>query len=51
MAKKKQVEVETPQVEQKVVEAPVVKQKPQPKKDTWEIKDRVYYLVGNQKPL
>ena len=51
MAKKKQVEVETPQVEQTVVEAPVVKQKPHPKKDTWEIKDRVYYLVGNQKPL
>ena len=54
MAKKKKEEVvEEPQVEA-VVEAPapkptpVVKQKP---KNTWEIKDRLYYLKGNKKPL
>ena len=51
MAKKKEVEVETPQVEQSVVEAPVVKEKPQPRKNKWEIKDRIYYLKGNKKPL
>jgi hypothetical protein len=38
-------------VEQAVVEAPVVKQKPQPKKNSWEIKDRMYYLKGDKKPL
>jgi hypothetical protein len=32
------------------VEAPVM-ETPKPKKDTWEIKDRVYYLKGNKKPL
>ena len=55
MAKKtKKVEVEEPQVEETVVEtAPVVEQprervKP---KNEWEIKDRVYYLKGNKKPL
>ena len=54
MAKKKKVEVEEPQIEETVVEtAPVVEQprervKP---KDEWEIKDRVYYLKGNKKPL
>ena len=53
MAKKK-VEVKEPQIEETVVEtAPVVEQprervKP---KDEWEIKDRVYYLKGNKKPL
>ena len=50
MTKKKQVEVETPQMEQMVVEAPVVKEKPQLKKDTWEIKDRIY-LVRNATPV
>ena len=54
MAKKK-VEVETPQVEQSVVEAPIVREKPQPKKinpeDNWEIKDRTYWLTKNRKPL
>ena len=39
MAKKKQ----TKKVEAPVVEAPVV-ETPKPKKDTWEIKDRTYYL-------
>ena len=57
MAKKqetKKVEVEEPQIEETVVEtAPVVEQprervKP---KNEWEIKDRVYYLKGNKKPL
>ena len=53
MAKKtKKTEVEpTPQVvEQPKVETKVV-EKPQPKKDKWEIKDRVYYLISNRKPL
>ena len=54
MAKKKKVEVEEPQIEETVVEtAPVVKQpkeilKP---KNEWEIKDRLYLLKGNKKPL
>ena len=53
MAKKKtKVEVEeTPQV----VETPVVKtpkiKKVEPKKLSWEIKDRVYNLTGRKKPL
>ena len=55
MAKKKQVEVEAPQAEQVVVEAPVVKEKLQPKKtnpeSNWEIKDRTYFLKGSKKPL
>ena len=55
MAKKqKNTEVEpTPQVvKQPKVETPVV-EKPLPKKDKnpWEIKDRLYYLKGNKKPL
>ena len=60
--KKTKVEVEEPQVEQKmvvetsqVVEQPkvIVKEKPLPmlKKDNWEIKDRFYMLRGNDKPL
>ena len=28
-----------------------VKAKPEPKKPTWEIKDRIYYLKGNRKPV
>ena len=54
MAKKtKKTEVETtpqvlePKVETKVVEKPL----PKEKKDTWEIKDRIYYLKGGKKPL
>jgi len=57
MAKKqtaKTVEV-APQVETvvetPVVKAPKVEAKPQPKKPEWEIKDRVYYLKGNKKPI
>tara|TARA_Y100001937_G_scaffold44828_1_gene63006 strand:+ start:6237 stop:7070 length:834 start_codon:yes stop_codon:yes gene_type:complete len=56
MAKKKKEEVvEEPQVQETVVveapkpkPAPVAKEEP---KDTWEIKDRVYYLKNNKKPL
>tara|TARA_Y100000401_G_scaffold111576_1_gene109972 strand:- start:7965 stop:8810 length:846 start_codon:yes stop_codon:yes gene_type:complete len=60
MAKKKKEEVvNEPQVKEKVVvEAPKPEPKPQPvvekelpKKNTWEVKDRMYYLVGNKKPL
>jgi hypothetical protein len=48
--------VEQPKVETMVMETPKVEVKPQPKKKTgpedgWEIKDRVYYLKGNKKPL
>ena len=55
MAKKKQAtKVEEPivektmVVEQPKVKAPEVKAKP---KNTWEIKDRIYYLKGRKKPL
>ena len=54
MAKKKQTKVEEPIVEETVVieepkvEAPKIKAKP---KNTWEIKDRVYYLKSKRKPL
>jgi len=56
MAKKKETtKVEEPVVEETVVakeqpkvEAPKIKAKP---KNTWEIKDRVYYLKGSKKPL
>ena len=55
MAKKKQTKVEEPIVEETVVveeqpkvEAPKIKAKP---KNTWEIKDRIYYLKGTKKPL
>tara|TARA_R110002020_G_scaffold66512_3_gene174856 strand:- start:5189 stop:6028 length:840 start_codon:yes stop_codon:yes gene_type:complete len=58
MAKKKEkkVEVETPQVEETVImEKPVVKppvmEKVKSKKDEWEIKDRVYYLTKERRPL
>ena len=55
MAKKKVTKVEEPIVEETVVvkeqpkvEAPKIKAKP---KNTWEIKDRIYYLRGSKKPL
>jgi hypothetical protein len=65
MAKKQKtkVEVEEPQIKEKVavVEAPPVIEQPkvkkeivkevQPKKDTWEVKSRTYVLKGNKKPL
>jgi len=54
MAKKQKTQVETtpPVAEQPKVETPVM-EKPLPKtnKNTWEIKDRVYYIKGNKKPL
>ena len=55
MAKKKKAEVvEEPQVEAVAVEAlkpEPVQVKPTKKTNTWEIKDRVYYLTGNKQPL
>ena len=62
MAKKtKKVEVKEPQIQEVAVEtAPVVeqpktvvKEKPllTPKKDTWEVKNRTYFLKGGKKPL
>jgi len=51
MAKKQKTkEVEVPVVETPVVETPKPK-KAEPKKPTWEIKDRVYYLKSNKKPI
>jgi len=47
---KKQEKVEVPVVETPVVETPKPK-KVEPKKPTWEIKDRLYYLKGDKKPL
>jgi len=51
-AKKTEVETTPPVVEQPKVETPVM-EKPLPKKnkDTWEIKDRTYYLAQGKKPL
>jgi hypothetical protein len=51
MAKKQKTqEVEVPVVETPVVATPRPK-KVEPAKPKWEIKDRVYYLKGNKKPL
>jgi len=51
MAKKQKTqEVEVPVVETPIVETPKPK-KVQPAKPKWEIKDRVYYLKGNNKPI
>ena len=51
MAKKQKTEkVEVPVVETPIVETPKPK-KVEPKKPSWEIKDRVYYLKGDKKPL
>ena len=52
MAKKQEIkkEVEVPVVETPVVETPKPKNV-EPKKPSWEIKDRVYYLKSNRKPL
>ena len=57
MAKKKETKekVEVPVVETPVVETPKPKKveikKTESKKPTWEIKDRVYYLKSNRKPI
>ena len=52
MAKKKETQekVEVPVVETPVVETSKSK-KVETKKQTWEVKDRVYYLKGDKKPL
>jgi hypothetical protein len=52
MAKKQETkkEVEVPVVETPVVETPKPK-KVEPKKPTWEIKDRLYNLKGQKKPI
>ena len=48
-------EVVTEFFEETVVAEPKIKkpvmETPKPKKDTWEIKDRLYYLKGDKKPL
>ena len=59
MAKKKTTtKVEEPVVEETVimeepvVETPKIKEvKPEPKKEKWEVKDRMYYLTNNRSPL
>jgi hypothetical protein len=61
MAKKKQtkVEVEVTQEETVVMEQPVVRvpkveakqEKTEEPKETWEVKDRTYFLKGSRKPL
>ena len=55
--KTKKVEVEEPQIQEEVVvetapviEQPKARERVKPKNE-WEIKDRVYYLKGNKKPL
>ena len=47
MAKEKQEEV----VEEIKKSTPPIKKAPTVKKDTWEIKDRQYYLTGDKEPL
>lgn len=49
-AKSQPAQVEEPAVEQEVFTAPVVEKK-QAKKDTWEFKDRTYYLISNKQPI
>ena len=60
--KKKETKVEEPMVqetvvvEEPIIETPKVEIKPQIKekpksKNDWEIKDRVYYVRGNKRPL
>ena len=54
MAKKQKTKVETtpPVVEQPKVETPVMeKPLPKKKKNTWEVKDRIYQLISNKRPL
>ena len=41
--------VEQPKIETQVMEKPLPT--PKPKKDTWEIKDRMYRLKSGKKPL
>mgnify|MGYP003316459622 FL=1 len=48
---KKVVEKEIMDVVEPRVAAPIVVERPKETKPSWEIKDRVYYLNGNNKPL
>ena len=48
MAKKKETKIE---MEESQVQEEVVVEQPKPKRNTWEIKDRVYYLKSRKKPL
>ena len=48
--KKAEMETTSPVMEQPKVETPIV-EKAKPKKDTWEIKDRQYFLRKGNKPL
>ena len=50
-ATKKVVEQEIMDVVEPRVAAPIVVERPKKSKPSWEIKDRVYYLNGNNKPL
>ena len=55
MAKKKETKIEmeeTPEIVEtpQVVEQPKARERIKPINE-WEIKDRVYYLKGNKKPL
>jgi len=55
MSKKKKVEVEEPQIEETVIETvmveePKARERVKPKNE-WEIKDRIYHLKGDRKPL
>ena len=51
MAKKtKKVEVEEPQIKETMVEEPKIRERKKPS-DEWEIKDRMYLLKGNKKPI
>ena len=45
------VEVAQPEIKATNEMVEVVIEKPQPKKPKWEIKDRMYYLKGNKKPI
>ena len=59
MAKKQAAAKAAPEVEEEQPEVKAtnemvevkIETKPQPKKPKWEVKDRVYYLKGNRKPL
>ncbi len=58
MAKKQKSKVEvapevkaTNEMQEVIIEKPVVKAKDEPKKPKWEVKDRVYYLKSKRKPL
>ena len=52
MAKKQTKKAEVaPEVKATNDMVEVVIEKPKPKKPTWEIKDRVYYLKGSKKPI